>query len=115
MRLAKLEAGLAAGKTGMAPKGPPRFDVAGHLKLQVGDDWNYSFQRQLAGGPIKMSWIGHGEALSIERVDLPNGQTVDALKIEFFERPSVARYRFEMHVYCGGVLWVYCGDMTSIA
>ena len=45
-----------------------------------------------------MRWIGHGEALGTERVDLPNGRTVDALKIEFFERPSVARYRFEMHV-----------------
>lgn len=67
-------------------------------KLQVGDEWNYDFERQLAGGPIRMRWIGHGEALGTERVDLPNGRTVDALKIEFFERPAVARYRFEMHV-----------------
>jgi hypothetical protein len=66
--------------------------------LKVGDDWNYDFERQLNGGPIRMRWIGHGEALGVERVELPNGRTVDALKIEFFERPSVARYRFEMHV-----------------
>ena len=66
--------------------------------LRVGDDWNYDFERPLAGGPIKMRWIGHGEALGIESVDLPNGMTVKAMKIEFFERPSVARYRFEMHV-----------------
>ena len=66
--------------------------------LRVGDDWNYGFERPLAGGPVMMRWIGHGEALSSERVDLPDGRTVDALKIEFFERPSVARYRFEMHV-----------------
>jgi hypothetical protein len=66
--------------------------------LQVGDNWTYNFQRQLAGGPIMMSWIGYGEALGVERVDLPNGRTVDALKIEFFERPSAMRYRFELHV-----------------
>jgi len=66
--------------------------------LQVGDEWDCNFQRQLNGGPIMMGWIGHGEALGVERVELPNGRTVDALKIEFFERPSVARYRFEMHV-----------------
>jgi hypothetical protein len=66
--------------------------------LQVGDDWNYNFDRHLSGGPIVMGWIGHGEAVGVERLDLPNGRTVDALKIEFTERPSVARYHFEMHV-----------------
>jgi hypothetical protein len=66
--------------------------------LRVGDEWNYDFERLLAGGPIKMRWIGHGEALAVEPIDLPNGSTVEALKIEFFERPAVARYRFEMHV-----------------
>ncbi|HXZ15661.1 MAG TPA: hypothetical protein VEH77_06805 [Roseiarcus sp.] len=66
--------------------------------LQAGDDWNYNFERQLGGGPIKMGWIGYAEALGIERIDLPNGRTVDAQRIEFFERPSIARYRLEMHV-----------------
>lgn len=66
--------------------------------LRVGDDWNYDFERPLSGGPIKMRWIGHGEALAVEPIDLPNGSTVEAVKIEFFERPAVARYRFEMHV-----------------
>ncbi|THD41973.1 MAG: hypothetical protein E7774_16940 [Bradyrhizobium sp.] len=67
-------------------------------QLKVGEEWSYNFQRQLNGGPIMMDWIGHGEALGVERVDLPNGRTVEALKIEFFERPAVARYRFESHV-----------------
>jgi hypothetical protein len=67
-------------------------------KLQVGDDWNYNFERPLSGGPIMMAWIGHGEVLGVERMELPNGRTVEAMKIEFFERPSVARYRFAMHV-----------------
>ena len=67
-------------------------------KLKVGDDWDYNFERPLSGGPIMMSWIGHGEALGVERMDLPNGRTVDTVKVEFFERPSVARYHFEMRV-----------------
>ena len=45
-----------------------------------------------------MRWIGHGEALASSGSIFPTAATVDALKIEFFERPSVARYRFEMHV-----------------
>jgi hypothetical protein len=66
--------------------------------LKVGDDWTYDFERLLNGGPIKMRWIGHGEVLGAERIELPNDRTVEALKIEFFERPAVARYRFEMRV-----------------
>jgi hypothetical protein len=67
-------------------------------KLQVGEEWNYNFERRLNGGPIVMGWIGHGEALGVERVDPPNGRTVDALKIEFLERPSIARFHFSMRV-----------------
>ena len=67
-------------------------------KLQVGDEWSYNFERQLSGGPLMMDWIGHGEALGVERMELPNGRTVEAMKIEFFERPSVARFRFALHV-----------------
>jgi hypothetical protein len=67
-------------------------------KLRIGEDWDYSFERPLMGSTIMMRWIGHGEALGAESVELPNGRTVQALKVEFFERPSVARYRIEMHV-----------------
>jgi hypothetical protein len=67
-------------------------------KLRIGEDWDYSFERPLMGSTIMMRWIGHGEALAAESVELPNGRTVQALKVEFFERPSVARYHFEMHV-----------------
>jgi hypothetical protein len=66
--------------------------------LKAGDSWNYSFERPLLAGPVSMRWIGHGEALAADPVDLPDGQTAQALKIEFFERPSVARYNLELHV-----------------
>ena len=66
--------------------------------LKAGDSWDYSFERPLLVGPASMRWIGHGEALAAEAVDLPDGQTAQALKIEFFERPSVARYNLELHV-----------------
>ena len=66
--------------------------------LKAGDSWNYSYDRPLFAGPASMRWIGHGEALGAEAVDLPDGQTAQTLKIEFFERPSVARYNLELHV-----------------
>ncbi len=66
--------------------------------LRVGDDWGYGFERPILGSAIMMRWIGHGEALGLEPLELPNGRTVQTLKLEFFERPAVARYRFEMHV-----------------
>jgi hypothetical protein len=66
--------------------------------LKAGDSWNYSYDRPLFAGPASMRWIGHGEALGAEAVDLPGGQTEQTLKIEFFERPSVARYNLELHV-----------------
>ena len=67
-------------------------------KLRVGDEWNYRFERLLMGGPTRMTWIGHAEVLAGETLTLPGGRKFDTLKIEFFERPSVARYRYEMHV-----------------
>jgi len=67
-------------------------------KMRVGDEWNYGFERTLMGGPIRMAWIGHGEVLAAERLTLPSGRTFDTFEIEFFERPSVARYHYQMHV-----------------
>jgi len=66
--------------------------------LRPGDNWSYHFGRPLGEGPIRMDWIGYAEALGPERIDLPDGRTVDTQKIEFFERPSIARYRYEMHI-----------------
>jgi hypothetical protein len=67
-------------------------------RLKVGDEWSYDYERPLMANSVMMRWIGHGEALGTERVDLPNGLSVDAMKVEFFERPSVARYNNELHV-----------------
>jgi len=67
-------------------------EPAGRRQLDL--QFPASARRRADHDELDRLWRGAG----VERVDLPNGRTVDALKIEFFERPSAMRYRFELHV-----------------